>query len=51
MSELTKRILFAVPAAIFFLYITWIGGLYFVGLITIIVMFIQQEVSTMSDAV
>lgn len=49
MSELTKRILFAVPAAILFLYITWLGGLYFAGLLVLITLFIQRELSTLSE--
>ncbi|NIV15128.1 MAG: phosphatidate cytidylyltransferase, partial [Aliifodinibius sp.] len=40
MSELAKRILFAVPAAAFFLYITYLGGFYFVGLIVLTGLFI-----------
>lgn len=43
MSELTKRILFATPAAAFFLYITYLGGFYFIGLIALIALFVQQE--------
>lgn len=49
MGELTKRILFAVPAAAFFLYVTWIGQIYFAGLIIIITLFIQRELSMMLD--
>lgn len=49
MSELTKRILFGVPAAIFFLFITWLGDFYFIGLITLIFLFIQKELLTMSE--
>ncbi|MBD3617843.1 MAG: phosphatidate cytidylyltransferase [Gracilimonas sp.] len=43
MSELLKRILFAVPAAILFIYLTWLGGWYFKGFIILIGFFIQQE--------
>lgn len=43
MSELTKRILFAAPAAAFFLYITYLGGFYFVGLVIFISLLIQYE--------
>ncbi|MCW9708593.1 phosphatidate cytidylyltransferase [Fodinibius salsisoli] len=43
MSELTKRILFAVPAAALFLYITYLGGLFFAALITLITLFVQKE--------
>lgn len=50
MSELTKRILFALPAAALFLYITWIGNFYFVGLIVLIALFIQRELSIISDS-
>ncbi|MGM0546956.1 MAG: phosphatidate cytidylyltransferase [Bacteroidota bacterium] len=48
MSELTKRVLFAVPAAVFFLFVTWLGGFYFVGLIVLIAIFIQHELSALS---
>jgi len=48
-SELAKRILFAVPAALIFLYITWIGGWYFMGLIILIALFIQRELSVISE--
>lgn len=44
MNELLKRILFAVPAAAIFIFITWIGGWYFRGLVILIGFFIQQEV-------
>ncbi|HBQ61558.1 MAG TPA: phosphatidate cytidylyltransferase [Balneolaceae bacterium] len=43
MSELVKRILFAVPAAILFIAITWLGGWYFKGLMILIGLFVQQE--------
>lgn len=49
MSELTKRILFAVPAAILFIYLTWIGGWYFKIFIILIGYFIQQEVIRLMD--
>lgn len=32
MNELTKRILFAVPAAAIFIWLAWLGGVYFNGL-------------------
>ncbi|WP_372638186.1 phosphatidate cytidylyltransferase [Fodinibius sp.] len=48
MSELTKRILFAVPAAAFFLYLTYVGGAYFAALIVLIGLLIQREVSVIS---
>ncbi len=44
MNELLKRILFAVPAALLFIYITWLGGWYFNLFVIIIGFFIQQEV-------
>ena len=50
MSELTKRILFAAPAAAFFIYITWLGQIYFVVLVTLIVLFIQRELLIMSES-
>jgi len=48
-SELTKRILFAIPAAALFLYITWLGGIWFAGLIILISLFIQRELSRLSE--
>lgn len=44
MNELLKRILFAVPAAALFIFITWVGGWYFKAFIILIGFFIQQEV-------
>jgi phosphatidate cytidylyltransferase len=44
LSELLKRILFAVPAALLFIYLTWLGGWYFKIFIITIGFFIQQEV-------
>lgn len=44
MNELLKRVLFAVPAAVLFLSLTWMGGWYFKGMIILIVFFIQKEV-------
>lgn len=49
MSKLTKRILFAVPAGALFLYVTWIGGWFFAGLIILITLFIQRELSVISE--
>ncbi|WP_138432194.1 phosphatidate cytidylyltransferase [Fodinibius saliphilus] len=49
MSELTKRILFAVPAAALFLFITWLGGLWFVGLVIPISLIIQHELSSLCE--
>jgi phosphatidate cytidylyltransferase len=43
LNELAKRVIFAVPAAIFFISITWLGGWYFIGLMVLIGLFIQQE--------
>ena len=43
MSELLKRVLFAVPAAAFALWLTWMGGLYFYGAIILLVLIIQFE--------
>ena len=47
MSELTRRILFAVPAAIFFLWVTRLGGLFFEGMIAFIVVVVIWEISNM----
>lgn len=43
MSDLGKRIAFAVPAAALFLVITWIGGWYFKGMILLLALFIIKE--------
>lgn len=50
MSELAKRILFALPAAILFLGLTWLGGFWFVGLVVIISLFTQRELSMLMDS-
>lgn len=50
MSELTKRVLFAIPAAAFFLYITWLGDIYFIALIVILTLFIQRELMVLSES-
>lgn len=49
MSELTKRILFGIPAAALFLYVTWLGGYWFLGLIVLITLFSQRELSILSE--
>ena len=36
MTELTKRILFAVPAATLFIWIAWLGGVYFNGVMALL---------------
>lgn len=43
MNELTKRVLFAVPAAAFLLYITWLGGWFFTTVVILIGMLMQHE--------
>lgn len=43
MNELAKRILFAVPAGLLFIYLTWLGGWYFKSMIILIGFFILQE--------
>lgn len=45
MNELTKRILFAVPAAAFFLYITWLGGWIFTAVILLLALLMQYEMT------
>lgn len=49
LSNLTKRILFAVPAAILFIFLTWMGGWYFKGMIILIGFFIQHELLRIMD--
>lgn len=44
LNELLKRVLFAVPAAVLFIFITWLGDWYFKSFIILIGFFIQQEV-------
>jgi phosphatidate cytidylyltransferase len=48
-SELTKRILFAAPAAAFFLYITYVGGFYFTGLVILLSLLIQYELMGITE--
>lgn len=43
MSELVKRILFAVPAAGFAIWVTWTGGLWFYGALLVLATLIQFE--------
>ncbi|MBN2731174.1 MAG: phosphatidate cytidylyltransferase [Balneolaceae bacterium] len=43
MSELLKRIFFAVPAAAFAVWITWAGGIWFYGALLILATLIQFE--------
>ncbi|HEX6981132.1 MAG TPA: phosphatidate cytidylyltransferase [Balneolaceae bacterium] len=50
MSELTKRILFGVPAAAFFLFVTWLGAFYFTVLIVVIALLVQRELIVMSES-
>jgi len=47
-SELAKRILFAVPAAALFLYLVWLGGWAFNGVIIAIVLIMQHEMTSVS---
>jgi phosphatidate cytidylyltransferase len=49
LTELTKRILFAVPAAAFFLYLTWLGGWIFTAVIIAMALLIQFEMSTICE--
>ena len=49
MSNLSQRILFAVPAAALFIFLTWMGGWYFKTMIILIGFFIQHEVIGMMD--
>lgn len=48
MKELTRRILFAFPAAGLFLYVVWLGGWIFTVVMAVITLFIQQELSTIA---
>lgn len=43
MSELAKRVLFAVPAAAAFIYLTWLGGLYFYVMMIGIALLVVKE--------
>ena len=49
MSELLKRVLFAVPAAAFALWVSWAGGIYFYVALVILVLLIQSEIQTIVD--
>ena len=49
MSNLAQRVFFAVPAAIFFIWMTWMGGWYFKGMVIVIGFFIIQEVIRILD--
>lgn len=49
MSELAKRVLFAVPAAALLIWLTWLGDWYFKGLVITIGLFILHEVIRMLD--
>jgi phosphatidate cytidylyltransferase len=50
LSNLVQRVLFAVPAAVFFIWMTWLGGWFFKGLIIVIGFFIIHEIIRMLDA-
>lgn len=47
MSELTKRILFALLAAPLFVYVLWLGGWFFYGLMVLISIMVHREISAM----
>jgi phosphatidate cytidylyltransferase len=49
LSNLLQRIAFAVPAAILFIFLTWMGGWYFTGMIILIGFFIQHEMIRILD--
>lgn len=47
MSELTRRTLFAVPAALFFLWVTYLGGVFFEAMIGLIAAVVIWEMSNL----
>ncbi len=49
MSELKKRILLAVFAAPLFIYLTWLGGWFFIGLMGLVALIIQWEMACMFE--
>lgn len=49
MTNLAKRVLFALPAAVFFLYVTWLGGWYFHALIAAVGLLVQHEVLNIAE--
>jgi phosphatidate cytidylyltransferase len=49
LSNLVQRILFAIPAAFFFIWMTWLGGWYFQGMIIVIGFFIIHEINRILD--
>lgn len=48
-NNLTKRILFAVPAAVLFLGMIWLGGWYFLGMILVLGLLVQSELIKLLD--
>jgi phosphatidate cytidylyltransferase len=50
LSNLIQRVLFAVPAAVLFIWITWLGGWFFKGMLIVIGFFIIKEIIRMLDA-
>jgi len=49
LSELTKRILFAVPAAILFIWLAWMGGIYFNAVMALLAAGTIWEVGRLLD--
>lgn len=49
MSELVKRVLFAVPAAALALWMTWLGGIYFYVAVILLALTIQYELHKIAD--
>lgn len=49
MSELVQRILFAIPAAVLALWLTWMGGIYFHIAVIVLVLLIQYELQEIAD--
>lgn len=48
MSELIKRVLFAIPAGAGFIGITWLGGYYLAGLLLVLMLIGQYEINNLT---
>lgn len=49
MSELSKRVLVAIPAVIIAIGLTWLGGVYFYAVLVILVLLIQTEIGRITE--
>ncbi len=49
MNNLAQRVIFAVPAAALFIWMTWLGGWFFQGMVIVIGFFIIREINRILD--